>query len=1040
MNIQNAYAAYGVNNNNDQKVNSSALEEALSKIGQNKGTKNSSVTKSSFSSIEASFGAVEENLDSAQTSDLYSKNLGNESSSAEVAEENKTEAEKNQDRLEESSGKMTTEDMEALINEGFDVFAMTAEELSAAIDRLKLQKELFNDALQDQIEAKVDEREAVISMAIKALGGNPDAEKIADKLMRANLPVTQANLQKIALALELSGNEKTVSSVEAEYLIRNKMTPTLENIAEARSAGSCAKKEKSLTDAAWNQLQPTVSHLLFQAGLRQGRDMMEAAQDFIKKDIPLTADNLKAYAQITKIKLTKDEILTRAVDAISVGQDPKSANLLSSTAKQVRQIIKNNDAVTDAGIDYAVAKKAARTGEYSADKLELSLGEIHEAQEEVNSNAVVPTYLEEYSNSGMGNAASIKARRQLEEVKAKMTYEAGYRLAKEGIRIDSVSMNRLLNDLRTLENRYYSDFFKQSGAAPGSYTQSDVDLLKDTTQKLKEIENMPASLVYDTVDKAQNITINELFEDGQGTYSHVMGKFSQTFETVMTSPSAKYGDSMEKAFANVDKLIENAGLPVTEATRRATRILGYASADITPDNINKVSEYDAKLQEAFTDLSPSVTVKMIREGINPLNESLDNLISKASEIKAESGITTEDSYATFLVNLDKKNELTPDERDAYLAIYRALHQIKESEDTALGSVFKNGSEPTLQGLLTAVRSGKVLGHETIINDTFQNLSKVSGDVDRIENKIRAGLSKPASPEAITLNKLVESADNTLKELSEDTHYTAVEWLQNLNELAASGTNATRFLEDFNILTSIENIEAAKDLLNEDTKIFKDWKRFKTLATGEEGILPDFLESLNSDEEMQEAYKAFTEESKDIKKEIQHDPSMSRLDVKALKKMDVGIKFVNRLSKRKFYTIPVDTGNEIVSMKVTIVDDAENLTSKVYASVPTENLGTVSAEATIEDNKMKCFISSTTAKGMAVLKDRQLNLFAGLAQNGIQIGSIFYGAEEVPSDRYDYKTSGLYKNIPEDAPGTSPSNELYRIAKVFVTHVRQADGE
>ncbi|MCR5824895.1 MAG: DUF6240 domain-containing protein [Lachnospiraceae bacterium] len=1037
MNIQNAFAAYGVNNNHDTKP-ASNLDEALSKIGQEKTSKTSSSSKSAFSSIEASFGAAEETLDSAQTSELYSKNLGSEQNVSSSEDDNKTEAEKDQERLEDSSDRMSASDMEQLINEGYDVFGMTTEELSAAVDRLKLQKEMFAEAIEGQIEAKIDNREAVIAMAIRALGGNPDAEKIADKLMRANLPVTEANLRRVAIALEMSGNERTVSGAEAEYLIRNKMTPTLENIAEARSASAVAKKEKTLSEAAWNQLQPTVSHLLFQAGLRQGRDMMEAAQDFIRKDIPLTADNLKAYAQLTKIKLTKDEILTRAVDAISIGQEPKSANLLSSTAKQVRQIIKNNDTVTDAGIDYAVAKKAAQTGEYSADKLELSLGELHEAQEEVNSNAVVPTYLEEYGNSGMGNAASIKARRQLEEVKAKMTYEAGYRLAKEGIRIDSVSMNKLLNNLRALENRYYSDFFKQSGAAPGSYTQNDVDLLKDTTRRLKEIENMPASLVYDTVDKAENITIDELFEEGRGTYSHVMGKFNNTFETVMTSPSAKYGDNIEKAFANVDKLIENAGLPVTEASRRATRILGYAAADITADNINKVAEYDAKLQDAFTNLTPAVTVRMIREGINPLNEALDDLVTKAAEFKAETGMSQEDSYANFLVNLDKKSDLKPEERDAYLAIYRALHQIQESEDSALGSVFRTGSEPTLQSLLTAVRSGKASGHETIINDTFVNLSKVSGDVDRIENKIRAGLSKPSSPEGIMLNKLVESADNTLKELSEDVHYTADEWLKNLNELAASGQNATRFLEDFNILTNIENIDAAKDLLNEDTTIFKNWKRFKTLATGEEGVLPDFLESFNSEEEIGEAFSAFTEESKEIKKEIQHDPSMSRLDVKALKKMDVGIKFMNRLSKRKFYSIPVDTGNEIVSMKVTIVDDAENQTSRVYASVPTENLGTVSAEATIENNKMKCFISSTTAQGMGVLKDRQLNLFAELARNGIQIGSIYYGAEEVPSDRYDYKTSGLYKDIPEGTDTGSPSNELYRIAKVFVTHVRQAD--
>ncbi len=199
--------------------------------------------------------------------------------------------------------------------------------------------------------------------------------------------------------------------------------------------------------------------------------------------------------------------------------------------------------------------------------------------------------------------ASIKARRQLEEIKAKMTYEAGYRLAKEGVRIDSVSMNRLINDLRALENRYYSDYFRQNGM---SYTSQEVDLLRDTSLRLKEIENMPATLIYDTVDKANNITLNSLYEDGaELEKKRSLSKFSHTFETVRTTPMGKYGDSIEKAFANVDGLLEANNLEVNDVNRRAARILGYAEAEINKENLEKVSEYDAKLQETFSSLHPA---------------------------------------------------------------------------------------------------------------------------------------------------------------------------------------------------------------------------------------------------------------------------------------------------------------------------------------------------------------------------------------------------------------------------------------------------
>lgn len=1035
MNIQNAINAYGVPSG--KSGNSTGLEEALKKIGA---PVNGSREVGFKESIEAAF-TTQEVTESALQSELYSKNISGEDSAARKFEE-KTEAEQNQERLDNTAHRMTTEDMETLINEGFDIFDMTAEAMQAALDRIKLQKEMFETAQAGQIEKLTEQKEAVIAQAIANLPNNPNAERIAEKLVKANLPVTQLNMERVAQAMDMVGSDTRVSKDEAEYLIRNKLAPTPENLAEARSAhSSLNKKERPLSPEAWKQLEPTVTHLLFQAGLRSGREMTEAAQDFIRKDIPLTAENLKAYAQITKIKLGDEDILTKAVDAISVGQDPKQMNLLSATNKQVRQIVQNTRNVTDTAVNVAVAKNMERTGAETANGVNLTLSDLHEAQEEVDKKSPeVPRLLEEYGNTGVGQAASIRARRQLEEIKAKMTFESAYRLEKEGIRIDTVSMSRLIDSLKLLENRFFSDFFAQAGIASGNYSPEDVALLQQTTEILDGIKDMPASLIYTTVDKADTITLNEFNEAGQSFKNTSFNRFSQTLETVMTAPDKKYGDSFTKAVQNVDSLLKETGIEVNDATRRAARILGYAEAAINRENIDKVADYDEKLQAVLKELHPAVTVRMIRDGINPLEKNLDELFSKITELKEQEGIKSDDTYSNFLVNLESRKNLTHDEREAYVAIYKALHQIESSEEQAVGGIFRRGEEPTLKGLLTAVRSGKAVGSDKFIDDTFQNLAKISTDVDNIENKIRAGLGTSQGSDAALLNNLTESADKEIKEMTEDVHRTAEEWVHDLSELAANGENATRFLEDFNILTTMENIGAAKDMLAGNTDIFKDWKKYKRLETGEETELPDLVEAMDSKESLEKAYGELLDSTKAMKSALQKDPAMSKLDIKALKKVDVGVRFMNRLSKREFYQIPVDTGSDIVNMNVTVLNNEEMNLSKVLVNIPTVSLGTVTLEASLEDHKMKCFIKSTTKDGMALLQERQLNLFADFAAIGTKIGSIYYGAEEVPAEKYTYKTDGLYKNSQGSEGNSGSSAELYKIAKVFVLHVKQADSQ
>ena len=121
MNMLNALSAYGV-----QQKESTAKPltnpDAAAKTAQ-----------TSFA--EAIQYTDETQLKQQQTSDIYSKNGMGDEQEAQVQKEEGTEAEQNQERLDNVSGRMTEEDMAELQKEGFSVGEMTVEQLEAAMER-----------------------------------------------------------------------------------------------------------------------------------------------------------------------------------------------------------------------------------------------------------------------------------------------------------------------------------------------------------------------------------------------------------------------------------------------------------------------------------------------------------------------------------------------------------------------------------------------------------------------------------------------------------------------------------------------------------------------------------------------------------------------------------------------------------------------------------------------------------------------------------------------------------------------------------------
>ena len=128
--------------------------------------------------------------------------------------------------------------------------------------------------------------------------------------------------------------------------------------------------------------------------------------------------------------------------------------------------------------------------------------------------------------------------------------------------------------------------------------------------------------------------IKDRIYDNGSQMQQALEKANERYETLMTAPRRDMGDSIQKAFSNAaESLLKDMNLENSAANQRAVRILGYNGIDIYEENIQNVKTLDEQMQRAFKNMTPAVTLEMIRRGENPLDMSMEQLNQVAEDIK-----------------------------------------------------------------------------------------------------------------------------------------------------------------------------------------------------------------------------------------------------------------------------------------------------------------------------------------------------------------------------------------------------------------------
>lgn len=578
---------------------------------------------------------------------------------------------------------MSEKDYARLQEEGFDTGSMDPDEVVTIVDKIKAELARAGK----NIVGYTDDMDMDTLKA--ALGSETLARSVADSFRAADVPLTKEKLAAVSQAWNLGSQLQPLGDGSRQYLIDNELEAQIWNLYLAQSSGAgrnagapkfyaedvqgyyaqSAGKAQSAGLAQNAALQGQVDRIIGQSGREVTMDSRRMASWLMDRGLPLTAENLDRLEELMNVELPMTE--ARFGEAMAAAAAQGKAPLHASLTAKPENLYEKAAAVSDY---------------YHSSRLwEATVGDI-------------------------------TARRQLEEVRLRMTAEVNVKLLKSGFSIDTAPMEELIDALRQAEYQLAGQYFPRDDMAVEKYQS-----YRRVSNVTGQMPGLPADVLGMFAKGRGAASLETIYNEGkvlQENYERAQA----SYEKLMTMPRSDLGDSLEKAFGSVDHILDGLGLEHTDENRRAVRILGYNRMEMSLSNLEAVRDADRQVQGVLMKLTPAATLKMIRDGINPLEKSFGELEQYFKSLPPEYKKDAE-SYSRFLYGLERNNAITPEERESYIGIYRLVRQIEKAEDAAVGALVNMQSEVHFSSLLSAMQGGRAKSLDLRVSDEMGKIAR-----------------------------------------------------------------------------------------------------------------------------------------------------------------------------------------------------------------------------------------------------------------------------------------------------------------------------
>lgn len=1025
---------------------------------------------------------VSENAKSVNLKDAtYNKPEAEEKKTAveEIEQSSVMSAEQRKNQMAVLAGTTSAEDYARMQEDGFSLDETTTNTIVTETDKIKAQLakagvdiSFFGDDLD--------------LAQLEAITGSAElAAQLVQAFEKADIPCTQDNIRDAMEALSLAASLGKLGDGVMKYMLDNSLPPTVWNLYVAEFSGSMNYQVDGQQDIAMDAFMDQVDKIIQQAGLTVDDASRAASAWLLQNDVPLNEENLKYYDALQKLEFPVDteKLLDGIAAAIAEGGRPKDAMVLEgyslwdqaknayevvteATEEDLAYVIDHGMDLTVRSLEYAIDYRAQNTGAENvgekAPQNTSAAGVSGNAADMAAQTAANNVSSEDtYTQKGL---TLLTARRQLEEARLAMTLQANYTLLKKGVQLDTEPLARLVEQLRQAENEYYEHLLKVQGI---DASEENVRLFKETTETVGDLKSVPA-YVLGMPEAGEAV---EVVHRAGKALRDTFERANERYETLMTAPRADLGDSIQKAFRNVDDILTDLGLDTSDANRRAVRILGYNQLEITPEAVAEIKAADEEVQRAFHNLTPATVTEMIRRGVNPLDMNFESLNDMAEQIAKETGKQDDKGFGEFLWKLEKSEGISREERASYIGTYRLIHQVEQSDGAAVGALVHQGAEITMRNLMMAVRSEHRSGKmDYIVDESFggANGSGYQGTsiTDQIEasyqnncvkdimdtltpERLRAVMEQSPEWENMTPEQLKQAlAEAETNDAALDLAY-AKEQLAELSQSAKVTQDIYNVLQKYDIPNTMSNIMAMEAMVKNRNGMFRqifgegagtagetDTEEMQETNTGaedglsraKEAVLERFGKAIAAPEEIAEAQEMLAEVAENVMKGMLSGDEVTSLDVREMRLLSAQLSISSMLAKDEQYAVPVQTESGVVNVSLKIVRGTDKK-GVVDVMMETELHGRIAATFQAKEQSIKGFVATDNEETRELLAEQQTSLrdeigeeeavelryahISDLDLNHFSMGTFGVDAAEEPAapekgtEEYQVQTARLY---------------------------------
>lgn len=924
--------------------------------------------------VNVNFGAVYESGQAAVPMSSLEKEENNKGKSLMELQQDAGNANValQQDYMTLMSHTMSQEDYAKACEDGFDPRELDQDTAVTIVDKIKA--ELVRSG--QQIAGYTDDID--MDTLAAAVGSDTLARSIEEQFRSADLPLTQENINELKNAWDMAASLREPEEGAVSYLVDNGLEPEIWNLYVAENSGA-----KVQNNDVPQELQEQMDKVIADAGLTVNDENRQKAQWLVSAGLPLTTDTLQQLVELDGISypVTEDTFAQAAAAAIAEGKSPMYANL---------------------GRQDTIYEKA--------DKM-----------------------LQDWFSDAKWDATAenLAARKQLEEIRLRMTAEVNVKLLQSDFSIDTAPMEQLIEALRKAEAEVAGKYFPGESQAVTKY-----EAYTQAVQVASELPGLPAGVLgsYSLEQNAATETVSDFHKEG-AAMQKAYEEAGERYETLMTAPRSDLGDSIRKAFSNVDDILTDMSLEKTSENQRAVRILAYNNMEITPENIEKVKEADRQVSAVVDRLTPKNVLQMIRDGVNPLEKTFDELESYFSQNPQSYEEEVED-YSRFLYQLERKKDVTEEERKAYIGIYRMVHQVEREDGAAVGAVVNTGADLQFSTLLTAARSRRASHMDWKVSEDTGLTQEIHLSENNISEQIRMGMAK-----------------EVLTEVSDDGESRAAydrEGLQQMREAGNTAPEAAELLQRGEVPISASNLLAAQALMDDPAEMFGNLRRYREKYRQEKevpqtvtgtGEVPAGTETSELWEQLDqqnfaEDYRTMLQNTAEDVETMSLEQADEHLDVKQLQLVHKQLRLAESLQAKQEYFLPMYLGEQLAGVHL-ILQQRAGTTGAVEIRV---NAGDMELEAhlQVKGDTIDGYLVGNTPEEVTKL-EKTSDIFLERIQTDT---SADWKAEKLPivsSRDMTRMAAGETKNA-DTIESRIDTEQLYRLAKGFLQAVADSSGK